>query len=178
MRYQRYIWCLTLVGLCLGTLQAAVQRQEPRKQQRSPLTNESFVMTASATDLAEIGFSQLAVMQSSNEEVRKFASQAAQEHRKSLQELRRIAEAKHIPTAQRLDQQHRDLELRLSQQSGSQFDREYVLAQVKDHQEAVALFENYAHNGQDQELKAFATQTLPTLKEHLSMVQSLAAKIR
>ncbi len=44
---------------------------------------------------------------------------------------------------------------------------------VADHQKAVALFTKESTNGKDPELKAFATKTLPTLKEHLEMAKKL-----
>ena len=45
--------------------------------------------------------------------------------------------------------------------------------QLQGHQQAVALFQNYAQNGSDPELKTIAQQTLPTLQQHLQMAQKL-----
>jgi len=44
---------------------------------------------------------------------------------------------------------------------------------VKDHEEAVSLFDEEAKTGKDPELKAFAAKTLPTLKDHLKMAKAL-----
>ena len=35
------------------------------------------------------------------------------------------------------------------------------------------LFQSQAEQGKDEELKTFAEQTLPTIKEHLTMAQSM-----
>jgi putative membrane protein len=40
-----------------------------------------------------------------------------------------------------------------------------------------SLFEREAKSGKDAELKAFAEKTLPTLKDHLSMVRDLKTKL-
>jgi putative membrane protein len=48
---------------------------------------------------------------------------------------------------------------------------------VKDHEKTVALFENAATNVKDPEIKAFAQQTLPVLKQHLASIQKIAAKL-
>ena len=61
----------------------------------------------------------------------------------------------------------------LKAKSGKDFDQSYDQAQVKDHKDAVALFEAYAKSGDDPELKNWAAKTLPHLKEHLSMAEKL-----
>ena len=45
--------------------------------------------------------------------------------------------------------------------------------QVSAHKDAVSLFERYGKGGDNAELKTFANETLPTLKEHLKMAQDL-----
>jgi putative membrane protein len=52
------------------------------------------------------------------------------------------------------------------------FDASYDQTQVKAHQDAVALFDAYAKNGDNAELKGWAFRT-PHLREHLSMAEKL-----
>jgi putative membrane protein len=54
-----------------------------------------------------------------------------------------------------------------------QFDETYRQQQIEAHQQAVSLFENYSLKGDNNDLKAWATEKLPTLKHHLQMVQAL-----
>ena len=61
--------------------------------------------------------------------------------------------------------------------TGAAFDRGFVEAQVKAHQEAIALFEQEATSGADAELKAFAQKQLPGLRNHLKQAQDLQAKL-
>jgi putative membrane protein len=61
--------------------------------------------------------------------------------------------------------------------SGAAFDRGFVEAQVKMHQEAIALFEKQANGGTDTDLKAFAQKQLPGLRNHLKQAQDLQAKL-
>jgi putative membrane protein len=44
---------------------------------------------------------------------------------------------------------------------------------VTDHEKAVQFFSTVAKEGQDAAIKAFASQTLPTLQEHLQMARQL-----
>lgn len=64
----------------------------------------------------------------------------------------------------------------LKQKSGAEFDREYMTMMVKDHTKAVKLFEN-ASTHSDAEIKAFATKTLPLLRDHLSSAQTILSSL-
>ena len=56
---------------------------------------------------------------------------------------------------------------------GEEFDQKYMAAMAEDHQKAVDLFQKQSEEGQDAELKSFAEQTLPIIKEHLTQAQSM-----
>ena len=43
------------------------------------------------------------------------------------------------------------------------------------HADAVALFESYAKDGDNAELKTFAQETVPTLKMHQEMIEKIAS---
>ena len=58
--------------------------------------------------------------------------------------------------------------------TGAEFDREYMTMQVAAHQDAVTLFERESTKGSDATIKAFATRTLPTLREHQKMAHETA----
>jgi putative membrane protein len=57
--------------------------------------------------------------------------------------------------------------------SGDAFDKAYADQMVKDHEDAVALFDKESTSGNDADLKAFAGMTLPTLQDHLKMAKAL-----
>jgi putative membrane protein len=46
-------------------------------------------------------------------------------------------------------------------------------AMVKDHEDDINEFQQYARFGEDADLKKFAEQTLPTLNEHLAKAQAI-----
>jgi putative membrane protein len=168
-----------LMGMCCLT-QAAGQdeRRGERRGDDAPMTAERFVLHASAGGMAEVALGKLAMTKATSGEVRKFAQQMVEDHTKANKQLMQIAESKQLPVARDMDKKHQEMERKLSEMTGEQFDREYIKGQVKDHEEAVALFTKFAENGQDADLKGFATQTLPTLKEHLKHVKDLAERMK
>jgi putative membrane protein len=53
--------------------------------------------------------------------------------------------------------------------------RSYMQLQVKEHTDAIALFQNEARNGGSGQLRTYAADTLPTLKAHLAMANQYLA---
>jgi len=132
------------------------------------LTAADFVKQAANSDLFEIQSSQMALNKTQDNEVRDFAQRMVRDHTQSTEKLKAAAKGEAVPTSP--DQEHTQMLQRLQQASGSDFTQNYVQMQVAGHQQAVSLFENYAQHGNNADLKQFAQQTLPTLREHQRMI--------
>ncbi len=70
----------------------------------------------------------------------------------------------------------RDLE-KLQGLSGTEFDRAYVKDMVEDHRKDIEKFDQAAKNLDQPELKNFAQENLPVLREHYQMAQRAAATL-
>ena len=70
-------------------------------------------------------------------------------------------------------QKHKATHDRLAKLSGDAFDRAYIQEMVTDHQKDIAEFQKEATSGKDAAVKAFAAKTLPTLEEHMKLVQDV-----
>ena len=57
--------------------------------------------------------------------------------------------------------------------NGDDFTKQYVSDQVSAHKTAVSFFERYGKGGDNEKLKSWATETLPTLQHHLDMANDL-----
>jgi putative membrane protein len=65
---------------------------------------------------------------------------------------------------------------KLSSLSGSDFDREYVNMMVEKHQKAVGMFKDQT-NARNPDVRAFATDLLPTIEMHLEKAHSLQSQL-
>jgi putative membrane protein len=73
---------------------------------------------------------------------------------------------------------HKAIKTRLSKLSGEDFDRAYMAEMLRDHKEDVADFTRESKSAHDPEVKSFATETLPTLQEHLKQAQTVMPALR
>jgi len=167
---------LYAIPLALAVFSLAAAQKDNRSGAGSD--DQQFVQKASAAGLAEVNFGKLATKQASSADVRKFAQHMVDDHTKANEDLLKVANKKRYTAARTMDAEHERLYRKLTGMSGAEFDREYMAGQVKDHKEAVSLFEKQSKNGKDEDLKKLAQETLPTLKEHLKMAQETHGKLK
>jgi putative membrane protein len=160
---------------------AGQQKQDqPKSQQTTGSLSRSdrdFVTKAAQDGMAEVALGELAARQASNNEVKQFARRMIDDHTKANNELKELASKEGITFPNELSARQKALQDRLAKLSGANFDREYMSAMVKDHDNAVALFQKESRSGSNPELKAWAKKTLPTLLEHQKMARDLAGKV-
>jgi len=168
-RFKLAIPVLMTAALALG-----LARTAPAQDAAAVLTDDEFVAVAARSGLAEVIVGEIAQKRTTTPEVLTFAKHMVADHTKANRELMVLAERKGIAVPTQTDQEHKAVATRLESLEGVAFDREYMRGQVKDHREAVALFMAEAKQGQDPDLKAFATKTLPTLQMHLRMATKAA----
>ena len=139
--------------------------------------DHKFAMEAAMGGMAEVELGRLAAQKGASDEVRQFGQRMVDDHSKANEELMRVASSKGWTPPTALDAKHQAETQRLSALSGEKFDKEYVKMMVKDHKKDVSEFEKQAARGADPDIKAFAASTLPTLREHLQMIQRINDKM-
>jgi len=138
------------------------------------VTPQSFASQAAVIGKAEIELGQIALKNTQNENVRKYAQRMVKDHSAADKKLKAIASKENLQLPQALDPEHESLKMKLQGMTGEQFDREYAKAMAKGHDKAVALFQAASQQPQmSGELKQFAASTLPTLEQHKEMAHSL-----
>ncbi|ODA68196.1 Hemin import ATP-binding protein HmuV [Methyloligella halotolerans] len=134
-----------------------------------------FAKNAAMSDLYEVEAGRIATEKGQSDAVRSFGQKMVDAHSENAAKLKEIVQSDKIdvklPTD--LDESHRDMIQQLKDAEPDQFDEEYASQQVDAHQAAVDIFEDYADDGKDGELKAFAADTLPHIQEHLEEAKAL-----
>lgn len=140
------------------------------------VSDKKFVREAAIGGIAEVEMGELAAEKGSSSQVKQFGQRMVDDHSKANDQLKQIAASKGIDLPTELDARHKAKKEMLSKLSGEQFDHAYMKDMVKDHTEDVAEFKKESTSGKDPDIKNFAAQTLPTLKEHLQQATSIAPK--
>jgi putative membrane protein len=156
---------LTATAVLLLTATAALAAPAP--------ADKAFAMTAAQSGLAEVQAGQMASQKATSGSVKQFGQKLVTDHSQANDQLQQIAQQENLtlPTQPNSTQQAQGQ--RLSGLSGAAFDKAFVLDEVQDHQQAIATFQREAKSGKDPALKDFAQKSLPMLRQHLQMAQSL-----
>jgi putative membrane protein len=134
--------------------------------------DEAFVMKVAKGGMAEVELGKLAAEKASSDQVKKFGQRMADDHSKANDELKTLAQSKHITLPSEIGAEEKALRDRLMKLSGPAFDQAYMKAMVSDHVKDVNEFKVESKSGKDPEVKAWAAKTLPTLEEHLKLARS------
>jgi putative membrane protein len=140
--------------------------------------DKEFVRHAAQGGMAEVELGKMAQQKAQSPEVKEFGERMVQDHGAANEKLKSVASSMGVDMPKNVGKEHKEAEDKLQKLSGAQFDREYMRTMVKDHQKDVKEFDKEAKSGKDAEVKSFAQETLPTLKDHLQMAQSIEKGMR
>lgn len=140
-------------------------------------SDEKFAMEAAVGGMEEVQLGQMAAQKGASDEVRQFGQKMVDDHTKANQDLMQVASGKGWMLPMALDAKHQADVQKLSALTGDAFDRAYVKMMIQDHKKDVGEFQKESMHGMDADVKSFATRTLPTLQEHLQMIQRINGKM-
>jgi putative membrane protein len=130
--------------------------------------HDPFYNKASQANLAEIKAGKLA-QQKGSDKIKQVATVMVTDHTRAENDLKSLAKTQNLDLDLSPDADHQQAIAAMATLSGAAFDSTYMSSQLKDHQDAVALFSAEAENGPDAQAKTYAGKYLPKLNMHLEM---------
>ncbi|MEO6418861.1 MAG: DUF4142 domain-containing protein [Polyangiaceae bacterium] len=143
------------------------------------LNDDQIATTVAAASMSEIELSRLAQVKAKDPRVKKFAGQMVSDHtdatHKQVAMMNKEAmKIEENPMSMQLMTDSSSVLDSLKTQTGADFDRTYMDAQVKENQQFLDLIDHKLVPGaKDPELKAFIEGLRPTVERHLMDAQNL-----
>lgn len=164
--------------LCFIVVPATGLAQKPSKHNahRTALDarEQAFVAQAIADDAMQIALAKLAMMRSSNLQLRALAGRIVSDHAALDLQLARLAvnlgSKSHAHGAPARDNAMR---AHLESLQGDAFDRAFAGMMVKEHRKILAAYAMAAKTSADSKLRAIATRGLPVLQDHVDAARAL-----
>ncbi len=172
-KYLRIMLPTALVAAAVCFVPVTRAAEETKAKSMLSAGDKTFVKKAYKGGLTEVANAKMAQEKAKDEATKKIAEQMVTDHSKANDELMKIAEEEKL-----------DLSKAAAKPmtiSGDNFDKKYLMMLQEEHQKDIAMFEKEAADakpGEDRDVPTFAKKTLPTLKEHLTMINEAIAKMK
>jgi len=130
----------------------------------------SFIQKAASGGQQEIENGKMAEKQGKSADVKRIGARMVADHTKANKELTELANRKGVKFDTR--------GVKAQNIGAADFDRQYLKLLEIVHKNDIAEFQAQAKSGDDRDLKAWAAKTLPTLQQHLAMIEDAMRKVK
>jgi putative membrane protein len=169
-----FLAAVATAALCVSAnVKAAEENMDTKSATKLSANDKKFVKKAYKGGLTEVANGKMAKDKAKNDATKEVAERMITDHSKANDKLMDIAKEENLDLAK--------VEAEPANMSGDNFDKEYLTMLKKDHEKDIAMFEKEANDSaskEDSDVKKFAKDTLPTLKEHLQMVEDALGKVK
>lgn len=144
-------------------------------QHKTPtMTDQQFVDFAAQTDMMEANLGQLASTEASADAVKDYAQTLVTDHTNDYTQLGEVATKANLEVPKGLDAAHDKMIAPFKKLKGAAFDHRYLEEMIAGHTKAIQVYKKESSDAQSADLKAYASQALPTLEKHLDAAKTLS----
>lgn len=164
------LWFQCVSGVALATMLGGGALHA----QKTTSSDKTFVKDSMEGSLAEVNFAKLALQKSQDKNVREFATKMIHDHEMLISEMKPVAREMgvKVPSGAPLSDHAKYVELKMK--SGTDFDRAYVEAMVKDHHDDLQTFVDEESKASNPQLKAAVAKGESIIREHTEMIDKIA----
>jgi putative membrane protein len=136
--------------------------------------DKKFVEAALKGGMAEVDLGNLAVKRGASEDVKHFGQMMVTDHTKLGDKMKAVAGDVGVTPPSVTTPSDIALKAKLEVLSGDTFDKAYISAMVKDHEEDLADFKKEAAGAGSPEVKKAAREGELVISRHLAMIRKIA----
>ena len=130
-----------------------------------------FMTKAASGGMLEVQLGKAVAPNAMSPQVKMIAERMVTDHTKINDELKAMAAKMNVTLPTTLGNDAESVYKDVTGKKGIAMEKEYVDKMESDHKEDVKDFEEASTKAASPELRAFAAKTLPTLREHLAMIE-------
>jgi putative membrane protein len=158
--------------------ETAEEHNEAKFETNKSEEDAQFVVEAADINLAEASLGKLAATNAMSQEVRELGDMMTREHQKAYDELVALAKKKNITVPASVSDNSQKKYNDLSEKKGTDFDKQFCDAMVDGHKDAIDKFEKASKESTDPDIQTWATNMLPSLRQHLDHSVALQEKVK
>lgn len=134
--------------------------------------DRKFMLNAAHDNAKEIALGKMAQQKAQHPLVKQLAETIVKDHTEAGEKLEPIAASMGVDLSEAIAEGQKEDADDFQKLSGVEFDRQYVEEMIDDHEDDVEEFEEAAQNAKNPELKAWAAEVAPKLRNHLQLAKA------
>jgi putative membrane protein len=152
--------------------QAAAEARGEGEQHMSP--DQHFIKEAAADNQFEIQLGQMVEQKAQNQQVKQLAQEMVRDHQQAQQQLEQVAKQMNMQVPTELEQWQQAKLQHMQRHQGEMMERAFAFDEVGAHHTDILKYSYEAEHAQNEQLKQFAQQTIPTLEKHMQLAEQAA----
>lgn len=183
------LMCAAVVTMSFGAVSCKDDKQEDPKEVAEDQNDENFdhnddmeddseyLVAAAEVDMKEIELGKLAQEKGTHADVKALGKMMIDEHTKSSAETKALAAKKNVTLPPSLTEKGQEAYDDLNDETGMDFDKKYADMMVDGHEKTIDKMEKASENANDEEIRMWAANMLPTLRKHLEHAKMVKEKL-
>jgi putative membrane protein len=140
--------------------------------------SSTFLVKAANGGMAEVQLGQLAQEKGINQKVKDFAGMMVHDHSAVNDQVRTLAGQRNVTLPDSVSDDNKKAMNDLAKKNGKDFDKAYINAMVKGHQEVLDMFKSAGDKVNDTEVKTFINNTIPKVQMHLDAAKDIQKTLK
>lgn len=136
-----------------------------------------FVAEAASAAMVQLRLSESAADKAVSPEVKELAQRMQEDHQRILTDLQNVASQSMFTLPQELGNSHQKIYEDVNERSGISFDLAYVKEVNGLHDQLIERYTDMADNGNDMEVKVYASKQLPLIRKHIELTEKISDQI-
>ena len=171
-------WSVALATCVLaGAAAAVVAQNAPDSSGQLDHADRVFLEKAARGNVAEVETGRFVAQHAGDAAVKQFADRMIHDHSQANQQLMSVAQGLgvQLPTKPDHTDAHQLARLETLSNDPNKLDSSYSHSMLQDHRKDIREYQQEIKTAQNPQVRAYAEQTLPILKEHLALAEQLPA---
>lgn len=135
---------------------------------------QEFIKDAFSGNQLEVQLGQLVQERAQDPSVKKLAQMLVDDHRQANEKLRQVAQAMNVQVSEELKPVHQAKLQAYQQKQGQHLELGFIFDQAGHHTKDLLCYQFVAQNAPSPQLKQYASQCIPKLRDHLNMAMAIA----
>ena len=139
--------------------------------------SSAFLVEAANSNMTELQLAEQAQKKTQSQKIKSFSSMLLHDHSVLNDQMKSLAAQLKVILPDTIGHDEQKQLAALVQKKGSAFDKNFMEDVIKNHEEAIRLYEKALLNTKDPDVNSFADKTLMTLHMHLDSAKSIRSAI-